>query len=304
MREADRFEKTVEGPDVPHQACALDFLLRAEPRVGAQRVRWVGRVPDQRQQATRQRRIEVEATPEFRCHEGMHDARHGAASQQVDARALEFAGAGGGEREARALRLLHQLMHDREQFGNALDFVDHDVASRGLGCGEFAQALRAGRVEAVLGRRQQINPGRSRQGPAQPGALARTPGPEQEEMPGRRVEEFALDFHFSTHYGKFESIIRPTHALPRRAAPGLRARRQSRCARARRPSDSTSKRLGGALGSQIPLDPYRVAGTKARSLRGSAALQAGPSTVPKDWKIRNLRGGGGGENQGAKRELR
>ena len=94
---------------------------------------------------------------------------------------LSFRAPRSGQHEARAARLLHQLVDDGEQLGDPLHLVDHEVGRPRRR--QLAQPLRPRRVLALLGRRQQIDPDGVRERRPQPGALAGSARAEQEEVP-------------------------------------------------------------------------------------------------------------------------
>ena len=71
----------------------------------------------------------------------MHRAMHGAARQQVDARAPQLAGARAGEHESQPRSRLDEFVHDVEQGGHPLHFVEHDHPRIGDAGDQFAESL-------------------------------------------------------------------------------------------------------------------------------------------------------------------
>ena len=66
-------------------------------------------------------------------------------------------------------------MHDREQLWHPLDFVNHDILRAGVSRDQFVQPLGTGGIEALLSRREKVNPDSVRKGAAQPCALSCSP---------------------------------------------------------------------------------------------------------------------------------
>src|SRR5881227_1622398 len=123
----------------------------------------------------RERRDETEFA-QFRCHERMHGTHHGAASQKIHAAAAQLAGARSGKDETPPLVLLHQRMHQMEQFGNSLHFInDHgQIGPRSLD--NVAEPFRTGRQFTSKVGLEQIKQQALGKRLAQPRGLPRTTG--------------------------------------------------------------------------------------------------------------------------------
>ena len=111
------------------------------------------------------------------------------AREKVHSVAPELAGAGAREDEPVPPPGLHEVVHDVQEFGNALDFVDDHIASGRRAMHQFAEAFRAGGQPAVQLRLQQVHDQSIRQRRGQPGGLARPARAEEEEAASRKGEE-------------------------------------------------------------------------------------------------------------------
>ena len=208
VREGDRLQETLEAVEVPHQTLRLHLLLHIERGVGGEGSLRVGSVPDEGQQAGRQRPFQIETGTEFRREERLHPAYYRAPRQEIHPRPPQLARARPGQHEARASRRFHDLVDDRQERRNPLDFSDQQVGAGREGRRHFPESFRTRGEAAVFVRRKQVEPYCFRKHLAQPGALARASGPEQEEVALRTPEEFALYRHFARHYGGSTARIR------------------------------------------------------------------------------------------------
>ena len=96
--EADGFQKSGEGADVPRKALRPDFFIEVQVRVGVEDIRGISGAHHQGQQPDSECPVEIEFG-QFRGHERMHRAVHGPASRQIHATAPEFSCAMGRKME-------------------------------------------------------------------------------------------------------------------------------------------------------------------------------------------------------------
>ncbi|MDE0389821.1 MAG: hypothetical protein OXI75_14075 [Rhodospirillales bacterium] len=278
----------MESAEIAHQPFGLYLLLDVQPRVSAQRVGGIVGVPDQGQQSVVEGRPQFEARAELRRHERVHRPHHRPAREEIDAGALELARARPGQHETQAARLLHQLVDDREQLGNPLHLVDHDVDDPRRRR-QLAQPLRPYRILALLRRRQQIDPDGVRERRSQPRALAGSARAEQEEVSRRWAKKFPLYRHNESNYGIPKELFallgtewpyRPSRSCcVRRPEQGFARRSAAMRNGPWRPHTRRQPRAGGspALGA-VRRHSARFAAT--RRMRHFLAFRFAPGSTP------------------------
>ncbi len=139
---------------------------------------------------------QVERGPQLRGGEGVHGQQARAAGQQVGAAATQLACARTRQHEA-AAPLLDEPVHRVEQGRQALHLVD-DHGGRGAGAHQRFEPVRAQQQLAVEGGVEQVEHQRVRKGLPEPGGLAGTAWPQEEEAgrfgrpeePGNHVAVF------------------------------------------------------------------------------------------------------------------
>ena len=169
-------------------AVALGIGLRG-PRTGLKRIR-VG-LPrdlngdDQRQQPAGKRGAELEPI-EFRRHERMQRADDGSSSQEIHTATSQLAGAGAREHEAPPILRFKKGVDDVQELGHTLDFIENHGRAPGRPPDEITQSLGPrGQFARDVGL-EEIDDECAGQGVPEPGRLAGSAGPEQEEaLPGR-----------------------------------------------------------------------------------------------------------------------
>jgi hypothetical protein len=112
----------------------------------------------------------------------MHGPEYGAAGEEIDAPATELPRARARQYEsACSFRLrVDELMDDGQQFGHALDFIEHDVGSLRTAEHEFAQSFGPGlKLSEDLGTKE-VNEERAGKLAFEPSRLACPPRTEEE----------------------------------------------------------------------------------------------------------------------------
>jgi hypothetical protein len=149
----------------------------------------LARAPDERHEPPRQRRAQLETTPELGRHEGMKGAHESPPRQQVHAFPLELARAGAGEDEPETAAPLDQIVDHVQEDGRLLHLVDHHHAPVRIAGDQLPQPFRPCGVLPVDLGPQQVNPQRVRILLPEPGRFPRSARSEEEEMSGRSLEE-------------------------------------------------------------------------------------------------------------------
>ena len=180
MREADRFKKTRKAADIPSPSLQPDLLVDIQRRIRTQHVGRALCCNDKGQQPGGQGSVEVEMF-EFRRHERMECADEGPPSQEIHAAPPELSGAGTDENEAALIRRLDQGVHDVEQLGHPLDFIDDNGGVLGRPSDPLAQTLWPGHQLTRYVGFQKIDYECFRQDVVQPGRFASATGAQQEE---------------------------------------------------------------------------------------------------------------------------
>jgi len=126
-------EHAREASDVAHERFRLDLLaqigVRIAPKVGGALLRRIS-VPDAWQHAVRERPLDIEVRSELLGDERRQSMHMNSARQEIGLFAPQLVCAASGQEEAEAPRhLVENDLHDVEQRGHALYFVEEYVRS-------------------------------------------------------------------------------------------------------------------------------------------------------------------------------
>ncbi len=156
MREAHGLQKAGEGTDVANPSLGAHLLVQIERRVRAQDIIGALSRHNQREQAVRKSRAQVEAR-DLRSHERVQRPDDRAAGQQVDPASAELARAGPGQHESAPVLRFNEDVDDVQQLGKALDLVDDNGQPVRCATHEIAQSFRPRGQFAGDVRQEQIN---------------------------------------------------------------------------------------------------------------------------------------------------